>query len=627
MDTRFLSTFSSMIHLIILLITIHKTLTLGFDSGIGGSCNQKMSRQGRAKFLKSIPCDLTKQSYCNLPGSSYPWHAVRKFVHDNQGLMKRMYGDIHHISVLRNEIQKNDLDFEEIDIKFFDDNNERNSEIENENSRISKYLHSVDFQNGKLSQYGISQPHFRPTSSINSKLNNNSNNNTPTKSSPVNFNESKKYNNLPENEKFIKKHHHVQKIEQQQTVSLTGALNKDTKTESNNDESNDVNEIDNQIEDSKDSERNSVLAMNNNNNSNNDNNNTSNNNDNNDSNKFTNINSNKNYEKTDENNSNSVQINIANNDRSHNSDKNGANETDDVENKSENNDTISATLNVVKHIIQTEMETENKVVDKINNEQIQSKQNVKENSTNLSTLLLEKYQLKVSSPNFMPETTTIRTTLLKPNETQNLQNHTFIDAKPTEKIDIKSKEKSSDYEVKTKIGNNKTQILEGQLFQDTIQKESPNLTNLRGVNACPTKEEVVAPFWANNTRGEVLALLNLYPFEQYVHWERCSNEHKQMYCREGCRCEQQYSLHRLLAYDPHDECRGIFSDWFRFPSCCICKCYNIPIEVRTTSRSPRSENDLYESKLRLIDKAEAEAHRAVYNHAIDDWYRPQDNLN
>lgn len=41
-------------------------------------------------------------------------------------------------------------------------------------------------------------------------------------------------------------------------------------------------------------------------------------------------------------------------------------------------------------------------------------------------------------------------------------------------------------------------------------------------NACPVKEEVVAPFWANNTRGEVLALLNLYPFEQYVHWEKCT---------------------------------------------------------------------------------------------------------
>lgn len=63
-----------------------------------------------------------------------------------------------------------------------------------------------------------------------------------------------------------------------------------------------------------------------------------------------------------------------------------------------------------------------------------------------------------------------------------------------------------------------------------------------------------------------------------------------MYCRDGCRCEQQYRLHRLLAYDPHNECRGIFSDWFRFPSCCICKCYNIPLEYRVTSRSPRSMN-------------------------------------
>nr|CAD7203395.1 unnamed protein product [Timema douglasi] len=108
-------------------------------------------------------------------------------------------------------------------------------------------------------------------------------------------------------------------------------------------------------------------------------------------------------------------------------------------------------------------------------------------------------------------------------------------------------------------------------------------------NACPVKEEVVAPFWANNTRGEVLALLNLYPFEQYVHWEKCTFELKQMYCREGCRCEQQYRLHRLLAYDPNNECRGIFSDWFKFPSCCVCKCYDLPADFQITSRSPRTQ--------------------------------------
>lgn len=101
------------------------------------------------------------------------------------------------------------------------------------------------------------------------------------------------------------------------------------------------------------------------------------------------------------------------------------------------------------------------------------------------------------------------------------------------------------------------------------------------------KEEVVAPFWGNNTRGELLALLNVYPFEQYINWEKCTHENEQMYCRKGCRCEQQYRLHRLLAYNPLDACRGIFSDWFRLPSSCNCKCYDIPLEYRVTSRSPR----------------------------------------
>ncbi|ERL84446.1 hypothetical protein D910_01878 [Dendroctonus ponderosae] len=132
---------------------------------------------------------------------------------------------------------------------------------------------------------------------------------------------------------------------------------------------------------------------------------------------------------------------------------------------------------------------------------------------------------------------------------------------------------------------------QAMLFQDMVEdppKKGPvDYHNMKGINACPVKEEVVAPFWANNTRGEVLALLNMYPFEQYVHWEKCTFEHRQMYCREGCRCEQQYRLHRLLAYDPSNECRGIFSDWFKFPSCCVCICYDMPPEFRVTSRSPR----------------------------------------
>lgn len=76
------------------------------------------------------------------------------------------------------------------------------------------------------------------------------------------------------------------------------------------------------------------------------------------------------------------------------------------------------------------------------------------------------------------------------------------------------------------------------------------------------------------------------------------------------RCEQQYRLHRLLAYDPNNECRGIFSDWFRFPSCCVCKCYDMPLEFRVTSRSPRTiEPD--------IDEA---IKKEMYQQASSDWY-------
>lgn len=134
------------------------------------------------------------------------------------------------------------------------------------------------------------------------------------------------------------------------------------------------------------------------------------------------------------------------------------------------------------------------------------------------------------------------------------------------------------------------------------------------------KEEVVAPFWGNNTRGEVLALLNVYPFEQYINWEKCTHENEQMYCRDGCRCEQQYRLHRLLAYNPLDACRGIFSDWFRFPSCCICKCYDIPpFDYRVTSRSPRrnDNNDVPESIFEDNSDYENEAEDTYNDEAID----------
>lgn len=132
-----------------------------------------------------------------------------------------------------------------------------------------------------------------------------------------------------------------------------------------------------------------------------------------------------------------------------------------------------------------------------------------------------------------------------------------------------------------------TTTLQGEVDDNIVPEDTPvDAKPVKGYNACPITQEVVAPYWANNTRGETLALLNVHPFEQYVHWEKCSFENEQMFCRDGCKCEQQYRLHRLLAFDPKNECRGIFADWFRFPGCCVCMCYDNLVE-RINSRKAR----------------------------------------
>lgn len=100
--------------LAIFALTVSTIQGYGFDAG--ASCNDhKTARRGRAQLIKSIPCDLSTQAYCNLPGTMYPWHAVRRFVNENQGMMKRMYGDVRHISVLRNEINNNDITLDDVE--------------------------------------------------------------------------------------------------------------------------------------------------------------------------------------------------------------------------------------------------------------------------------------------------------------------------------------------------------------------------------------------------------------------------------------------------------------------------------------------------------------------------------
>lgn len=98
-----------------------------------------------------------------------------------------------------------------------------------------------------------------------------------------------------------------------------------------------------------------------------------------------------------------------------------------------------------------------------------------------------------------------------------------------------------------------------------------NRTGPDRVDACESKTEIVTPYWASNSAGKIRAIVNTQHFEQAIHQEACSRPSTAR-CSGDCGCEQKYKWHRLLAYDPDNDCRGIFMDWFLFPSCCVCRC-------------------------------------------------------
>jgi len=104
-------------------------------------------------------------------------------------------------------------------------------------------------------------------------------------------------------------------------------------------------------------------------------------------------------------------------------------------------------------------------------------------------------------------------------------------------------------------------------------------TNDNKVDSCESRVEVTTPFWATNSNGKVRAIVNDKQFEQAIHQEICVNT-RTFRCSGDCACEQKYKWHRLLAYDPNNDCSGIFMDWFLFPSCCSCRCLKNPLFSR-----------------------------------------------
>ncbi|XP_012546903.1 spatzle-like protein isoform X1 [Bombyx mori] len=424
----------------------------------------RSGRSHRGRMPQVAPCDLSKHNYCTAPGTSYPWNAIRRFVRENQGLMKRMYGEERHISILKSELENYiEDDYEEPLLK---------------QSGFAEDIVKAKMMYTKTSQGRAmkDRPYFRP---INSEKTKKTENDT-LKVKPLEIIENKTIHNDDSN-----------------------------RTESNNDEG---------------------LSY-----------------------------------KTKLESIANIEIN--------------------------NLDQEIITLEaVIKQSIETnsiypKSSTDIDAIDEKNTTDISNATSADFiNTTDVITDKLEE-TTESGKDGWNPmnvDTSTLPPTLL-------FSEHERI---KIEKNENKINEKKDEVRVKP-------QHQEGS---------RPAVIKLGGANACESTETLTAPFWANSTRGEVLALLNMHPFEQYIHMETCLHERKQMYCREGCRCEQQYRLHRLLAYDPRNECRGIFADWFRFPTCCVCKCYDVPVEFR--ARSPRILHPQYDEKVK----------RVIFEDVARDWY-------
>ncbi|EDX04702.1 protein spaetzle 4 [Drosophila simulans] len=580
--TRLITTKAIVSLLILLAIALPlASAGFGFDSANSCSPNGKISRRGRAQMLAAIPCDLGQQAFCHLPGSAYPWHAVRRFVHENQGLMKRMYGDVRHISILRDEIQNNEVDADDIE-----QTAERYSK--DGGRRSAKYLMNSRDRDREREDFGsfksndvLIEPHFRPVSTMTTSTTKATTTTTTAPeivSSTTDRTPNEVTDPTPGNTNS--------------TISTTQGtvppLNEKPELETDiveiqpSPESNSVYEV---VSPSVPSTTSTAKPS---------------------------SSAGENIQIID-----SPQLGLRNLSAEASPSQEPHTATTG---KSTSVPKSSTTLPIRKR--KPAETTTTAASPKVSS-------SMSTPTTTTATLLIRRNVTKyspasVTTPiSFASLFSGTSSGLFSPEKLRRPLTTTSSTSAPAPSPPAGGTPASSSTGSASKSGL----LREGQLFQDAMKQEPVAVaSNLRGVNACPVKDEVVAPFWANNTRGEVLALLNLYPFEQYVHWEKCTHEFKQMFCRDGCRCEQQYRLHRLLAYDPHNECRGIFSDWFRFPSSCICKCYNIPMEFRATSRSPRSDSRFDAPKSNPIEAAEAEVQRAIYEHATEEWYRPRDEF-
>ncbi|XP_015924494.1 protein spaetzle 4 [Parasteatoda tepidariorum] len=427
----------------------------------GQSCGPRVS----ARLLAEIPCDMSKSSYCSAPGSAYPWSSVKRYINDNQGLVRRMYGDEKHSSVLLNEIDGFRLRFEML----------RNA-YEGFHSR-TVYGRSVKSgpRSGKSNRRQPRPQIFEDEPEI-IELNG------PDPSEPATI-----FRVVTETSIKVGEAVTQSMTSQGSTVSYEPAAEFETTTKN----------------------KEGVAATT--------------------------------TEKVDE--------------------------TTTVTRTQTTTETLPISETVTEPIT---TETSTTATEPSTTEaQAEPLPSAMERIGYVE--FEEEYE-------FEPKRRTDQSVLQNSVEEKTRYKDDIDTKKPNANTFDSAQKYDEDLLAEASVEEEK------QEENTTTEAEEKEEVPRRGINACPVKNEVIAPYWANNTRGETLALLNVHPFEQYVHFEKCAFENHQMLCRDGCRCEQQYRLHRLLAFDPKNECRGIFSDWFRFPSCCVCICYDLTPDIPRTRR-------------------------------------------
>ncbi|XP_053209452.1 protein spaetzle 4-like [Panonychus citri] len=462
-----------------ILIQVIVTLLINFLSLVvtQSTCGPKVS----ARLLMDIPCDMSKTNFCELSGTIYPWSAVRRYIYENQGLLRRMYGDQRHYSIVTNEMHEANEKYDNIFIydqetKFFESN-----QINHQSPYAVKYQPQFRprafFMDESDEDESVTSSSSSSSPSTSTTIVNQQTNSSESSNNNLNFNDQLTSNNNGTIDKIFMLKESENNTRQESTTSKP--------------ESSSTTIINDQSSSSESDYSDSGVTV--------------------------------------------------------------KSEDEATESPSDQNDEMTKQVDKVLHMIEA------------NDQQESSESSTSSQSETLQTSSQPQSTSSPTQPQPQPQQTTTTT--------------------PMSTIEAHSPHPTNN-------NNNNEQSPPPALpKQPTAPMETDTAPKGKGVNACPVKEEVVAPYWANNTRGEILALLNVYPFEQYVHWEKCAHENSQMFCRDGCRCEQQYRLHRLLAFDPKNECRGIFADWFRFPSCCVCICYDLP-ETNLFYRSNKRKSRL-----------------------------------